>query len=274
MALDANGNPIVEMGVTTPPAGGSDTAAAPAPGAGSPPAGDDDTSADDDTPKKGGVEKRIGELTAGKRAAERDAAYWRGVAEGRSSTVPVAQKGAGDDPLDQELDPTDFDSDSEYLKARADQAEKRLERKFESRIKTSEESGVQQVIAKSVAESRKKYVDFDAVARNPSVPVTREMFNAAVGDNLGEILYHLGSNPDEASRISSLPVLQQIKEIGKIEDRLVANPASPNPKPTPNPPRVLGGGGGSPPAKPESKMTRAELHQKWAEDRRKRLGAR
>lgn len=273
MAFDDKGNLIEgSEGDVTPPAG---EAAAPAEDAGSLPAEDDALAADaedagdDAGKKKGGVAKRISELTTARRTAERDAAYWRGVAEG-ARTVPVAQGTPQADPDAQELDPNDFDSDAEYLKAKSGQIERRLERKFAARIHSGEETQTVAVIKTSTEKARAKYTDFDVVAKNPAVPITREMFEAAVGESLGEVLYFLGKNPDVADRISHLPPVQQAKEIGKIEDRLSAAPAH---KATnaPKPPARVGGGGSSP-ARPDGQKIRAELHAEWEANRRKRLG--
>lgn len=73
--------------------------------------------------------------------------------------------------------------------------------------------------------AREKYDDFEQVAYNPSVPVTQVMAEAVMADDLGpEILYHLGTNPAEASRIAKLSPVQQAREIGKLSVKLAATP--------------------------------------------------
>jgi len=73
--------------------------------------------------------------------------------------------------------------------------------------------------------AREKYDDFEQVAYNPSVPVTAVMAEAVMADELGpEILYHLGSNPSEATRISRLSPTQQAREIGRLAAKLAATP--------------------------------------------------
>lgn len=70
-----------------------------------------------------------------------------------------------------------------------------------------------------------RYDDFDQVAKNPALPVTRDMALAIKASEIGpDILYHLGSNPKDAARIARLPPLLQAKEIGRIEAVLTANP--------------------------------------------------
>jgi hypothetical protein len=74
-------------------------------------------------------------------------------------------------------------------------------------------------------EVREKYEDFEQVAYNPNLPVTDVMAQAIQASEIGpEVIYFLGSNPKEASRISRLSPVLQAKEIGKIEAKLVDNP--------------------------------------------------
>ena len=73
--------------------------------------------------------------------------------------------------------------------------------------------------------ARDKYDDFEQVAYNPAVPVTKVMAEAVMADELGpEILYHLGSHPSEASRIARLSAVQQAREIGKLSAKLASTP--------------------------------------------------
>jgi len=74
-------------------------------------------------------------------------------------------------------------------------------------------------------EARGKYVDFEQVAYNPTLPVTDVMAQTIQSSDIGpDLIYHLGSNPKEAERISRLSPLMQAREIGKIEASLAANP--------------------------------------------------
>lgn len=257
-------------GVTTPE--GDPTQAA------SPPAQDGNVNSDPTPAVPEGVQGRIDTLTRKRREAEEQAAYWRGRAEAGSApgngSGSVAQGATPTPEPAPELDPNDFDSDADYLKAVAKQAKDDI--KAEARV--AEEARAEErrkaTINASAKEARAKYTDFDTVALSQGHPVTETMFEAAMGDGLGEVLYHLGKNPTEATRIANLPKTQQIKEIGKIEVRLSAG-APPVPPVTnaPAPPKSVGGGG-SPPsaAKSESEMSRVELHKKWEAERLRKLG--
>lgn len=72
---------------------------------------------------------------------------------------------------------------------------------------------------------RTKYDDFDQVAYNPNLPVTDVMAQTIQASDIGpDVIYWLGSNPKEASRIAQLPPFLQAKEIGKLEASLSSNP--------------------------------------------------
>jgi hypothetical protein len=75
-----------------------------------------------------------------------------------------------------------------------------------------------------------------------------------------EVAYHLGSNPDEAARIASLPPLQQAIQLGRIEATLDP-PKKVSTAPTPPP--TVSKGNASSNFDPE-KCTQAE-YVKWRE---------
>lgn len=67
--------------------------------------------------------------------------------------------------------------------------------------------------------------DYAAVAEADTVaiqPPTAMAIMAA--ENGTEIAYHLGKNPDEATRIAALPPLAQVIEVGRLSDRLARGP--------------------------------------------------
>lgn len=219
-------------------------------------------------PEKSGVQKRMDELTKKRRDAERESDYWRGVAEGNRITPPVG--GPEPEPEPKDLDPNDFDTDADYLKAVAKQTRDEIRAEAAREAKASKSAETQAVLTRQYGEARKKYEDFDDVALNPSITITGDMFEAAQGESLGDVLYHLGKNPAEASRIAALPSMQQVKEIGKIETKLTAiTPVKQSN--APNPPPIISGGG-SPPGKKDSEKTRAELHAEWDANRRAEAG--
>jgi len=121
-----------------------------------------------------------------------------------------------------DIHPQDFASYDEYAEALA-------ERKAEELVAKREAARQQAAIAEAYYEreeaARDKYDDFDQVAYNENLPVTEVMAQGISASEVGpDILYWLGSNPNEAARIARLSPVLQAKEIGKIEATLASNP--------------------------------------------------
>lgn len=73
--------------------------------------------------------------------------------------------------------------------------------------------------------ARERYDDYEQVVRNPKLRITNPMADAMFhADNGPDIAYHLGKNPKEAERIAELSPVAQVKEIGKLEAKLLAEP--------------------------------------------------
>ena len=221
--------------------------------------------ADDKPPvKKGGVQKRIDTLTKAKNKAKEDAAYWRGMAEGKATSVVSDPK---PEVVADKLLRDDFDTEEDYIEALVD-------KKVKAKVDTTTAADGVTKVQEQYSKGKEKYEDFEEIALSPTLPVSEAMFRASEGDNLSEILYHLGKDPDLALRISRMTPLQAAKEIGKIELGL-ANP-NPNPKPklkpsgAPDPiPKVKPGG---PTPVTTDKDSQKERMTKWEKKRRENLG--
>lgn len=224
---------------------------------------------DDDTPpetskqetskpkRKISAEKRISQL-----AYERT--IWRQQAEEAQAALRSIQEATTSDQAHDaggRLDPLDFASTEDYTRAVVD-------REMASRAKALEEQEKKLRVMQLADKGRQEYEDFDEIALNPTVPFTQHMNDAAMGDNWHKILYALGSEPEEARRIASLPPLQQAKEIGKIEIRVQSEKTKQITK-APAPPNTLRGKGQTTPT--TTKLSRADLHAKWEKERVERI---
>jgi hypothetical protein len=121
-----------------------------------------------------------------------------------------------------ELAPEQFETYEDYAEALA-------ERKAQELLARREAEQQQRAYLDAYHEreevARDKYDDFEQVAYNPNLPVTEAMARAIQASEIGpDVLYHLGSNPNDAARISRLDPILQAREIGKIEARLGAEP--------------------------------------------------
>ena len=87
-----------------------------------------------------------------------------------------------------------------------------------------------------------KYDDFEDVIKADMNQYSQAAFLSMLESDIGaELLYYLGTNPEEGKRIAALPAYAQAKEIGKLEDKLASKP-KPKPSNAPDPIKPLGGG--------------------------------
>ncbi len=123
--------------------------------------------------------------------------------------------------LDEFADYTEKLSDYKLTQREAEAERKQLEAKQQESAKA-----VNKAWADREADGRAKYDDYDEVAHAADVPITPGMSAAIMESDIGpELAYYLGSNREEAERISKLPVASQIRELGKIEAKLSASEA-------------------------------------------------
>lgn len=123
----------------------------------------------------------------------------------------------------------DFDDHYEYVAAKAvfDAAQRNTSKEVaraEEEVQALSSQRQKELAANFEAakiEAATRYQDFDRVALNPSLPVSRHMGEVIVAsDNGADVLYHLGANPSEALRISQLTPNEQVYELGRISGRL------------------------------------------------------
>lgn len=125
--------------------------------------------------------------------------------------------------------PDQFKTTEEYVEALAAfKAEEIVSKKLtdvQKQAQAHEQAQKAQAVAQTFAErqeaARERYVDFDEVAFNPSLPITDAMAETIRESELGcELAYYLGKNPAEAQRIAKLSPFVQAKELGRLETKL------------------------------------------------------
>ncbi len=116
-----------------------------------------------------------------------------------------------------------------------------------------------------------KYDDFHEVTTNPSLRITSAMADAIALSGVGaDVAYFLGKNPGEAKRISSLPPVRQIAEIGRIEAKLAAAPPAPPKRATKAPPPVKPVTGSSAASAVDPERMTTDEWMKWRQSQSKR----
>lgn len=226
--------------------------------------------------KKPGVHQRIDELTRARYEAEREAQYWREQAMRQQPQQPAPSGGdpapatasaAADEPT---LESCDFDV-AEFNR-RHYQWLREQERKQEQAQQR------QRTLAERVEAFRAEHPDYDQVAHNPQVPITKAMAEEIIEtDNPPAIAYYLGQNPQEAAQIAQMSERAMIRAIGRIEAKLSAQAAPPPAQPTPKtvtraPAPVTTLSGGAPAVtKSPDQMTQREYEQ-WRREQRAAKG--
>jgi len=110
--------------------------------------------------------------------------------------------------------------------ARAVEAKRAEEQRAAAEATQAQEvKRIQDKWGKAREDALTRYPDYAAVAESESLPVSPAMAIACVqADNGTDVLYHLGKNPAEATRISALEPLQQAVEIGRLSATLATRP--------------------------------------------------
>lgn len=172
------------------------------------------------------VQKRIDELTKKRHEAERRAQ------ELAEENRKLKEQQSGQPPAD---DPRpDFDEYDSVESWQRDydawarrQAKREMETSTEEPKTDPNESEAMDKVENAVVEASDRYPDFDEVVRDPSLPITGEMVQAiADTENIAEVLYHLGKNPQEAGRLAQLQGNSLIREVGRLEAKLENGPQS------------------------------------------------
>lgn len=191
------------------------------------PAVNDADDSSDAKPK--GVQKRIDELTRNWREAERREAALLAMLQ-RNSPAKEPETAEAPKPLTRpKLEDFNYDeaAHAEALDAYYDaKADERVEQKLKARE--------EQAAAKARAESWKtresefmaKHADYDAVARDNSLPISAAMADVIRESERGpELLYHLGKNRPLAEQIYGLSREMAAYKLGRIEAALDPPPA-------------------------------------------------
>lgn len=230
--------------------------------------GDDQADDDEEGGKKPskGVQKRIGEITAKRRAAERERDYWKQKALEEAEKV----KNPPADTATQRPKLEDYETDEDYLDALTDW---KLEQREASRKQTAQRQQGNEAKAKNLrsfeikaAAFREATPDFDAVVTNPDLDVSPALAEAIMETDAGPALaYHIAKDPDKASELSAMSPMKAAIELGRIEASLNAAPAK-KLTAAPDPIKGKAGKGKAKPKSPSSMTT-----EEWMAWRQKQV---
>jgi len=124
-----------------------------------------------------------------------------------------------------------FDYDPEkYAAAKADYAKAEAAKEFEAKQRTEAGKQFTQKLQTDWEEKAErgadKYDDWQETVGElqPNNPFMHAIMEAENGE---DVAHYLGTHPKEAERIAKLPPLSQVREVGKLEAKLLAKPAEP-----------------------------------------------
>jgi len=177
------------------------------------------------------VQRRIDEITKKFRTAERERDFERSKRIELEAEVEKLKESA---PPTDKPKLEDFESEVEFLEALTDwkveqklrvEKEKSLQEKATEQERAAVAEGYDAVDA-SMEKGREKYSDFEDLVMSENLQISDAMLATVMLSEIAEdILYYLGSHPEESAAIAALEDERQVAfEIGKIEERLKAPP--------------------------------------------------
>jgi len=171
-------------------------------------------------PKESKVVKELKEQRRKRQDAERDAAYWRGIAEGKKPvdvTSPTVQPSPTQEPRIEQYEKYD-----DFLVAKA---EWNVEQKAKVRSFQEEEAAAQEAFNARIEKFAEIDPDISSIVNDQTLPISTPM--AAVirrSENGPMLLRYLSNNRQEALRISRLTPLAAAMEIGRLEMKITSVP--------------------------------------------------
>lgn len=180
-------------------------------------------------PKKGGVQKRIDELTRKAHEAEREAAFWREQAAKSQAPSTDATKPARDG----------FATDADYFEALADwKAEQKVgefrkQQQAEALNKAEQNQTATrfELYQERVSTALDAMPDYHEVVGGSDVPAEAHVLEAILDSEQGpQLAYHLAKHPDVAQRLNEMTPVHAAREIGRLEAQL-AQPKTETPPP-------------------------------------------
>ena len=182
------------------------------------------------------LQDRIDEITRQRHEAQREAAYWRGIAEAAQPKAAEAE----------EPKPEAFEDYGAYVKALAKFEAKALVRAELQQERAQQAQMAQANTWQQRAEAVKAELpDFEQVMASSTAPMSAAMAEAIKRSPIGpKVAYHLAQHPEIATRLSRLDPLDAALELGSIQASLSVK-SEPTPKritSAPTPPTPIGSG--------------------------------
>jgi hypothetical protein len=168
-------------------------------------------------PQETRAEKRIKQLVAKQREAERQAEYWRGVAS-QGKQAPT-QPAAGTPPA-----PTvdQFEAYDDFLVAKAKHEIRTEQAANEQKARISNASAA---FAERINKAAEKEPEILEIVNDPTLPISEVMgFVIKESEAAPDILKYLSEHRDESLKLTRMTPASAAREIGKIEYKILNQP--------------------------------------------------
>jgi len=162
------------------------------------------------------AKERIDELTRARRDAERDAEYWKSVAEGK--IVPPAKAAAVEVKPNEAPTRDQFESEEDFLDALTDH---KVEVKLAEREQQAEQNKAQTTKVETwqskLAAARADIADFDSVMDAAELPVKPHVAELVMEHDHGaKVIHHLAMNPEQLEKINAMTPAKAAFAIAEI----------------------------------------------------------
>ncbi len=177
-----------------------------------------------------GVQTRIDELTKARRAAEREAEYWRRMAQAQAPAETPAKAAANEKPNKE-----NFESYDDYVEALAAyRAREIIAQTEQERTQRTVEETRQSTWEERLKATRASTPDFDEVVGNSDVPIKPRVAEELSDSEHGpQLAYHFAKNPEVLERLNGLSPKEAVRAIAKLEAELFSKKSEVQPEPKP-----------------------------------------
>lgn len=192
--------------------------------------------------KKNRFQERISELVDKRRAAESEAEQAkREAAELRARLESLTARA---EPVKEEPRPSreKFASDEDYIEAVAEwKADQRLAKREREQAEAQAKAQQEQLAnqwKRNVEKAKAEIDDFADVIGKSEVALPGHLHQALLESEVGpHLAYYFAKHPDEAKRFAAMSPTTALRQLGKLEDRMMEDdaPAEPKPKAKPAP---------------------------------------
>lgn len=170
--------------------------------------------------KKPGVQQRIDELTRARHDAEREAAYWKGLAAGKGGEQAAPATPAAPAELQQPVRSA-FATDEEFQEAMVDyKVDLKLQQRDTQRQQVETATARATSWQEKINAAKAEIPDYDTVMDNANMPVAPHVAELLMEHDLGaKVVHFLASNPAMLEKMNGMTPAKAAFEVAAIASK-------------------------------------------------------